>query len=78
MRETQERRLWDAVSGGTSPRETIRAMIASGEIHGTTWSEAAKQARATLEKWSREGCYDYGVSLDLGWPVPGKKPRRFG
>ncbi len=26
-----------------------------------------KQAWATLEKWSVKRCYDYGVTLDLGW-----------
>ena len=29
-----------------------------------------KRAWYLLEKWSRKGWYDYGVSLDLGWITP--------
>jgi hypothetical protein len=29
-----------------------------------------KRAWRILEKWSRRGWYEYGVSLDLGWLTP--------
>jgi hypothetical protein len=65
--EDAERYLWDRVPvapnvrGQPLVRETIHEMVASGMIANV------KQAWATLEKWSNAGCYDYGVTLDLGW-----------
>lgn len=30
-----------------------------------------------LEKWNRQGFYDYGVTLDLGWFYIDKLPTRY-
>lgn len=29
-----------------------------------------KRAWYLLDKWASKGWYDYGVTLDLGWPTP--------
>lgn len=44
-------------------REVIQGLSESGRING-------KRALFLLEKWTRQGYYDYGVSLDLGWLTP--------
>lgn len=53
--------ILDALGVGPFPRDVIAKMVEDGDI------ASPKQAWATLEKWSRRGEYDYGVSLDLGW-----------
>ena len=62
-----ERRLWNAIRGigqdGPTPREIIEELVSGGTIRHR------KQAWRTLEKWSRQGKYDYGVTLDLGWKL---------
>lgn len=50
------------------PRDVINEMMGAGLIN------SAKQAWATLEKWSRKGAYDYGTSLDLGWRTQEEMP----
>ncbi len=71
MKIEAERALWDAIKVGRWARDVIHDMIAAGTI------VSEKQAHATLEKWSHEGCYDYGVALDLGWcDHGGKTPKR--
>ena len=45
------------------PREVIDQMVSLGMI------KSPKQAWATLEKWTRQGIYGYGTSLDLGWKI---------
>ena len=73
MKVEIEYAFWVAISvipkvGGVSactPRDIIKEMVALGVI------ASAKQAWATLTKWSCLGLYDYGVSLDLGWLNPG-------
>lgn len=73
MTKDAERYLWERVPvapntrGQPKVRETIAAMVASGMIANV------KQAWATLEKWSAAGCYDYGVTLDLGWKYADSK-----
>lgn len=73
-----ERYLWDRVPTAdrcSEPfvRDTIAGMRAEGLIRNE------KQAWATLEKWCREGCYEFGVALNLGWrDLGGKSPRRLG
>lgn len=49
------------VRAGGVPRDWIDAMLKAGQI------AHPKQAWATLEKWSRKGLYESGVSVDLGW-----------
>lgn len=39
---------------------SVRDLIAQCGIH-------PKRACYLLEKWTRNGWYEYGVSLDLGW-----------
>lgn len=78
MKRELEDHLWEhiTVAGedrGQAPRYVIAEMLEAGMI------QSPKQAYCTLEKWERQGCYDYGVSLDLGWKtdhLPGGKPRR--
>jgi hypothetical protein len=67
MNAATEAKLWSAVKRGARPRDVIRAMMESGEI------QVYKQAERTLEKWCDQGCYDYGVCLDLGWADHGGK-----
>ncbi len=62
-----EAHLWgripniDGVPGAVTPRDVINKMVETGLIQNP------KQAHATLRKWSKQGKYNYGVSLDLGW-----------
>lgn len=49
---------------GQAPRDVIAYMKAMGLI------ASEKQAWRTLEKWSRQNKYEYGVTLDLGWLLP--------
>lgn len=48
---------------GEIARDVIADLLARGAI--ASW----KQAWRTLEKWSARGRWDYGSSIDLGWPV---------
>lgn len=66
-----EREMWAALVAGEKPRDWIDAACESGKLN------SEKQAWATLDKWCRENVYEYGVTLDLGWPVHGTSgPRR--
>jgi hypothetical protein len=56
----------------TTPRDIIASMLAVGSI------QSEKQAWRTLEKWSRRGEYESGVSLDLGWLTEKGRARWFG
>lgn len=44
-------------------RDIINQMVEYGMIN------SPKQAWRTLEKWSKQGKYDWGCSMDLGWKV---------
>ncbi len=77
MNAALEAKLWAFINNGWATnglpmprvRTFIDAMVDAGEI------KASKQAHATLEKWSGQGCYDFGVALDLGWADhSGKQP----
>lgn len=66
MKPRLEQYLWDRIGlagEGIFPRDIIGEMLGKGMI------ESPKQAWRTLEKWSRKGFYEYGVSLDLGWRI---------
>ena len=62
-----ERYLWDRVPLNTQvgklpyPRDVIADMVRLGMI------KSEKQAWRTLEKWTENDLYEYGVTLDLGW-----------
>lgn len=72
MNAALEAKLWAFVKCNDYPpnvRAFIDAMVEAGDI------KAHKQAHATLEKWTVQGCYEYGVALDLGWAHwNGKQP----
>lgn len=44
-----------------SVRDAIGGMLRRGQIN------SPKQAWRTLEKWARQGKYEYGCAIDLGW-----------
>ena len=70
MSPALESRLWTAIKAGASPRDFIDFLLHEGDL------TSSKPAHATLEKWSRQGCYNYGVALDLGWADhSGKVPK---
>jgi len=48
------------------PGEFVRDIATRSGIH-------PKRVAAILDKWTRAGWYDYGVSLDLGWLTPAGK-----
>lgn len=50
--------LWAAVKSGEPPRDAGRRL-----------GVPPNRVRYLCEKWSRQGVYDYGVTVDLGWPV---------
>lgn len=58
-----ERALWEAVLRGEKPRQAGRDL---GIPHRRVWYLCAK--------WSRLGIYEWGVTIDLGWPT--REPRR--
>lgn len=59
LRKIQEEMLYMLIKEtGKTPREIINLL-----------SMNHKRAWYILEKWSIEGKYEYGVSLDLGWLV---------
>jgi len=61
--------LWQMIQppphkdGDVWPRDIIGKMLDEGLINNP------KQAWATLSKWSRQGRYDWGMTIDLGWKV---------
>lgn len=61
MAPESEKYLWDNISDERRPRDVISEMLNKGMIKN------AKQAYVTLVKWSNQGKYTWGVSLDLGW-----------
>lgn len=48
---------------GEYARDVLADLLARGSI------ASLKQGWRTLEKWSRRGRWDYGTTIDLGWPV---------
>lgn len=50
------------------PREVVN-LLADTIPHKRCWYY--------LEKWTNQGFYDYGVTLDLGWFYPEKLPDRY-
>lgn len=60
-----EEYLWQEMQkdgqGHPFPRTVINDMVKTGML------KSHKQAWRTLEKWMRQGKYDYICSLDLGW-----------
>lgn len=50
------------------PREVVN-LLADTIPHKRCWYY--------LEKWTNQGFYDYGVTLDLGWFCPEKLPERY-
>jgi hypothetical protein len=69
MRADLEKYLWKRIrvlgAVSYSDDELPRTIIADMKQQGLIQSE--KQAWRTLEKWTRRGAYNYGVTLDLGW-----------
>jgi hypothetical protein len=57
-----ERQLLDELQWQVSKgrRPYVRQVVADLEING-------KRAAYILEKWSRKGWYEYGVSVMAGW-----------
>lgn len=68
LKAALEAALWSHVSLGGRPRDWVSIALHRG------WIASGKQAHRTLEKWVNKVVYDYGVALDLGWPLPGKAP----
>lgn len=56
-----EKKLWDALDNFATPRDAIAAL----EI-------PPKRGWYLLEKWAKNGLYQYGASIDLGWKVKGE------
>jgi hypothetical protein len=56
-----ETELLRLVGAGQRPRDVAEQWCAEGRIANS------KQMWATLDKWRRNGWYEYGVTLDLGW-----------
>ena len=52
--------LWNSFGGGVSPRQAGQEL---GINH--------KRIDYLCAKWSKQGIYDYGVCVDLGWKAPG-------
>jgi len=59
-----EREFWEAVVAAHSRGEFPRDVIGR-----PGFDVPAKRAHRWLEKWVRQGKYEYGVTLDLGWPI---------
>lgn len=55
MRRDEEQ-LWAAIQDGTFPRD-------AGAALDMPW----KRVAYLCEKWAKQGKYEYGVSVDLGW-----------
>ncbi len=70
MRPDVEAELRGRIRSGIKPRDAIAELLAEGRINHP------KQAWRTLEKWCRQGTYEYGVSLDLGWLTEGDSEDR--
>lgn len=52
-----EKALWARVEAGELPRYAGQAL-----------GIPSKRVAYLCEKWSRQGRYNYGVSVDMGWP----------
>ena len=66
-RAVAQQALWDRLPcaedvscGGRTTRDVVAALIRDGTL-------TRKQAWRMLDRWTDEGRYEYGVSLDLGW-----------
>ena len=59
VKKSDELALWAAVVAGEWPRHAGQRL----GIH-------PNRVVALCRKWTRKGVYEYGVSVDLGWPVP--------
>lgn len=81
MKKILEDYLWNEISYvndekwksiyNRSPRDIIKEMLTKG------WINSPKQAYATLDKWIKNGKYEYGCSLDLGWKIKPKTLEAF-
>jgi hypothetical protein len=59
LRKSEEEMFYQLIKlTGKKPRELINELPIN---HKRAWY--------ILEKWCRQGKYDYGVTLDLGWLV---------
>lgn len=67
MKSHLEHLLRARIRAAKARDESVRSVIAGMLSEGLIQNE--KQAHATLQKWSRRGEYEYGVTLDLGWLV---------
>ena len=67
MEKEQEDYLWNEMDRAEFPRDIIQQMIHRNII------KSKKQAWATLEKWIKQGKYEYGCCLDLGWKIKKQK-----
>lgn len=61
MKRELEDELERRVRAGEFPRNVIDEFVREGKIANP------KQAWRTLEKWDRQGRYEWGVTIDLGW-----------
>lgn len=52
-------RVTEGLATGMTPRQVIAYL-----------GIPPKRARYWLEKWARQGGYEYGVAVDLGWITP--------
>lgn len=50
--------MWAAVMGGEKPRDA-----------GTRLGIHPKRVYSLCLKWASQGKYEYGVCVDLGWPI---------
>lgn len=75
MNKELEKQLWDAINPSPIYRHGRKARDVIAEMANTVGILTDEDALDTLYKWAEEGCYDYGVSIDLGWPIPGRTPK---
>lgn len=65
MKSEIEQEFWNRIgtppTNVPTPRSVIGMLLSEGKIQNE------KQAYATLEKWMKQGRYEFGVTADLGW-----------
>jgi len=69
-----EKILWNALAQKPHECQPFAHDVIS-ELVSADVLPSAKAAYATLEKWSRQGCWDYGTGVGSGWKT-GKTPER--